>query len=218
MRRMAVPAMVLILAVLLPPFGIAEPSVSQVLYERTTLHGGFDDTPLGQGTIDLLIDAAFSGPTGGYQRSLEFFVVTDRAVMQGIQQGHPYAAALDTAPLVVVIAGNGDMARYAELHEMDSGIAAMAMMVQATQLGLSSCVLSISPQESRIKSARKALSMPETWTPVLMVAFGYPDADAESSASVRSYTQTQVHVNGYAGAEAEPTDTVTGATPAKEGE
>lgn len=206
MRKFLSCGLVLLLALSLSLPGVAEEARSESLYGRTTLHGDFDTAPLEEEAIDLLLRAGFSGPTGGNQRSLDFFVVTDRAVMRGIQEGHPFASALDTAPLVIVIAGDESTARYPELHEMDSGIAAMAMMVQAADLGLASCVLSISPQESRVNSARSALSMPDTMTPVLMVAFGYPATDAVSSASVEAYNAAQVHVNGYTGAMAQDSE------------
>ncbi|MDR0389915.1 MAG: nitroreductase family protein [Spirochaetaceae bacterium] len=172
------------------------PGQAELLYARETLHNNFSTTPLDQKFIDLIVRAAFTAPTGGGQRSVEFFVVTDREVMKSIQRGHPYSSGLDTAPLVVVVAANETLARYPELHEMDSGLAAMAMIVQATDLGLASCVLSISPQEERVQSAANALSMPDIYTPVLMVAFGYPAADARTGASV-DYKESQVHTNAY---------------------
>jgi nitroreductase len=174
--------------------GISQPA--KLLYSRTTLHNNFATAPIDQKAIDLIVHAAFTAPTGGGQRSIEFFVVTDRAVMKKIQEGHPYSSGLDTAPLVIVVAANESLARYPELHEMDSGIAAMAMIVQAADIGLSTCVLSISPQDERIGSAKTALSMPANYKPVLMVAFGYPGVDATAGASVETYKESQVHVNG----------------------
>jgi nitroreductase len=177
--------------------GISQPT--KLLYSRITLHNNFATAPIDQKTIDLIVRAAFTAPTGGGQRSIEFFVVTDREVMKKIQAGHHYSSGLDTAPLVVVVAANELLAKYPELHEMDSGIAAMAMIVQATDIGLSTCVLSISPQDERIDSAKNALTMPANYKPVLMVAFGYPGVDATAGASVETYKESQVHMNGYKG-------------------
>jgi nitroreductase len=124
--------------------------------------------------------------------------------MKTLQQGHPFGQALDTAPLIVILASNKNLATPAalfDLREMDSGLAAMAMIVQATEIGLSSCVISISPQEERISSAMTALSMPDYYMPVLMAVFGYPGTDATTSASVENFDRTQVHINGYSGTE-----------------
>lgn len=180
--------------------------VAEVLYQRTTLHQegqDYDTTPLDDQMIDLLVRAAFSAPSGGNQLSNNYYIITDRSLMQIIQEGHPYATPLDTAPLVIVVAGDEANCRYPELLEMDAGLSAMAMQVQATELGLSSCVMSIYPQEERVNAVREATGMPETMKPVLMVSFGYPAVDAVSSASVDNYDDTKVHICNAASASAD---------------
>ena len=64
-------------------------------------------------------------------------------------------------------------------------------------MGLSSCVLSIFPQDERVNAVRQALSMPDTFKPVLMVAFGRPAVDVVAGASVQNYKAEQVHYNAY---------------------
>ena len=162
------------------------------LTERSTLHSGFDPgTLISDDQINLIIQAAPTMPTGGDQRSLELYVVTDRETMADMRGGNPWSQALETAPVVIVVAGNDDQAFYPELQEMDAGLAAGAMLVQASSMGLSTCVLSIAPQEQRIASVRTALGMEEAITPILMVALGYPETDAISSASVEN--EVRVH-------------------------
>lgn len=172
---------------------------ADILYERTTIHANsnYDETPLSDAEVTLILNAGFSAPTGGNQRSTNFFVITDREVMKVIQTGHPYSQPLNTAPLVIVVAADEANCRYPELHEMDAGLAAGAMQVQATEMGLSSCVLSIFPQDERVNAVRQALSMPETFKPVLMVAFGHPAVDVVAGASVQNYKAEQVHYNAY---------------------
>ena len=158
---------------------------ADILYERTTIHANsnYDETPLSDAEVTLILNAGFSAPTGGNQRSTNFFVITDQP--------------LNTAPLVIVVAADEANCRYPELHEMDAGLAAGAMQVQATEMGLSSCVLSIFPQDERVNAVRQALSMPETFKPVLMVAFGRPAVDVVAGASVQNYKAEQVHYNAY---------------------
>lgn len=182
-----------------------ENQTADILYQRTTLHREgqeYDETPLSDETVDLLLKAAFSAPSGGNQLSNNYYVITDRALMQTIQEGHPYSYALNTAPLVIVVAGDEANCKFPELLEMDAGLSAMAMQVQATALGMSSCVMSIYPQDERVNAVRAATGMPETMKPVLMVSFGYPAADVVSSASIENYDAEKVHVN-YT----EPTET-----------
>ena len=80
---------------------------------------------------------------------------------------------------------------------MDAGLAAGAMQVQASEMDLCSCVMSIYPQDERVSAVREALNMPETFKPVLMVAFGMPGVDSVSGASVQNWKDEQVHFNAY---------------------
>ena len=162
---------------------------------RTTLHAGYAEQPLTQVQIEAILSAGFSMPTGGDQRALDFYVVTQREIMQGMKGGNPYAQALDSAPCVIVVAGDLDKALYDELLEMDAGIAAGAMLLEAADLGLTSCVLSIAPQEARIESVRESLAMPGNLRPILMIALGYPGGDGISSSSVRRPKNEQIHLS-----------------------
>jgi nitroreductase len=197
MRILSV-AMASVLAMSVSATVLAEESEEKadILYERTTLHDSYDSTPLEDEVLNQLLNAGFSAPTGGNQRSIEFFPVTDREMLDAMAEVPGFFGGLETAPLAVVICGNEDIANFPELEQMDSGIAAMAMIVQATDLGLSSCVMSISPQEERIGGVSEILGLTENFVPVLLVAFGYPEADATTSASVDNYNETQVHING----------------------
>ena len=78
---------------------------------------------------------------------------------------------------------------------MDAGIATGAILLQAADFRLSTCVLSIAPQQERIHSVRSALGIDENLLPVLMIAVGYPDADAVSGASVSNWEEDRVNWN-----------------------
>ena len=172
--------------VMLPGYGENDMGILPALANRTTLHSGYDPNRLlTEDQISLLLQAGYSMPSGGGQRSLEFFVVTDRTQMAVMRGGNPYSQALETAPCVIVLAADNDKAYYEELLEMDAGLAAGGILVQASELGLTTCVLSIAPQEQRMRSVREALKLPISYTPILMIAVGYPDNDAVTSASVQ---------------------------------
>ncbi len=188
MRRL----IILIMAMLMLMTGMA---FAEVPYNnRATLHSRYDPgrSVLNE-QISELLNAAFSMPTGGNQRALEFFVVTDREKLRDMKGGNPYSQALDSAPCVIVIATDTGFAFYDELLEMDSGIAAGGILLQAADMDLTSCVLSIAPQEERIQSVRSALNMGDNLRPILMIALGYPETDAVAGASVSNWDEGQVH-------------------------
>ncbi|ULQ60503.1 nitroreductase family protein [Brucepastera parasyntrophica] len=173
--------------------GDAQPSS---IFARTTARA-FAQTPVTEARIEDLLRAAFASPTGGNQRAWEFIIITDHSVMKAIQAGHPYAQALSSAPLLIVIAEDTSAARYPELLEFDSGIAVQAILVRAAELGLSSVAMSVAPQEKRIRAVARAASLPDTVIPHMMIALGYPASDAVSSASVSFYDARKVHRNRY---------------------
>lgn len=76
---------------------------------------------------------------------------------------------------------------------MDAGIAAGAILLQAADFELSTCVLSIAPQKERIHSVRSALGMNESLLPVMMIAVGYPNTDVISGASVSNWEEDRVN-------------------------
>ena len=188
----------LFLGFVLPAMADQDINLIPSLTERTTLHSRYDpDKAWSNDQITSILAAGFTMPTGGGQRSLEFFVVTQRDTMAAMRGGNPYSQALETVPCIIVIAADNKKAFYEELQEMDAGLAAGAILAQATSMGLTTCVLSITPQPQRIESVRNALNMPDSFIPVLMIAVGYPAADAFTSASADSWNDNQVHYNSY---------------------
>lgn len=174
--------------------GVVRDTSASGIYTRTSTKE-FASAPVSDEQIEKLIEAAFASPTGGGQRAWEFYIVTDREVMEGLQAGHPYSDALDNAPLCIVIACNEELAKYTELFELDSGIAAQSIMVQAAELGLSTRPMSITPQEERIEGVSNALNLPDYIVPQIMIAIGYPESDAVTSASVVFYDDAKIHYN-----------------------
>jgi nitroreductase len=169
---------------------------SDGIFDRKTARQ-FSSNSVTQEHIDLLLKAAFAAPTGGNQRSWEFIVVTDRNIMLNMKRGNPYSQALDTAPLVIVIAVSPQTAGYPELLTMDAGIAAQSILVQASKLGLASVPMSIAPQKTRIEGVSQALHIPAGIVPQIMICIGQPLADAVSSASTGFYDERKVHYNRY---------------------
>ena len=187
-------AVLLTTAVMLLLTGLA---AADIPFEaRTTLHDHYDpDQPVGTEQITGLLNAAFSMPTGGNQRALEFYVVTDRETLMNMKRENAYYWALETAPCVIVIAADTDIAFFDEILEADAGIAAGAILLQAADYGLCTCVLAVAPYQEKIQSVREALNLEETHQPILLVAVGYPDEDAVSGASVSNWNESQIYWN-----------------------
>jgi nitroreductase len=115
----------------------------------------------------------------------------------GYEKGKSVLPALDTAPLVIVIAVNTQTAVFPELLVLDAGIAAQSILVQAAKLGLASVPMSIAPQKTRIDGVSRALNIPAGIVPQIMICIGQPFLDAVSSASTDFYDERKIRYNKY---------------------
>ncbi|MDC7225171.1 MAG: nitroreductase family protein [Spirochaetales bacterium] len=176
--------------------GVSEFAEMNGIFGRLTARQ-FSNESVSEEQIDMLLNAAFASPTGGNQRSCELMVVTDRSMMKKMQEGHPYSQPLDTAPLVIVIGVNEETAKYPEILTLDAGIAAMAIMVQAAEMGLVSVPMSIMPQAERIQGIANAIGHPGNVAGQIMVAVGHSAVDGDTHASTDYFNEEQVHVNGW---------------------
>lgn len=166
------------------------------IFSRTTVRK-FASKEISKDIIDSLLKAALGSPTGGNQRAWEFIVVTDKDKLQLMKGGNPYSQPLDTATLVIVIAANRNNARYKELLEFDSGIAAQSIMVRAGELGLGTVAMSITPQPERVESVSEALGLPDGVVPHIMIAVGKPATDTDVSSSVIYENDSKIHYNKF---------------------
>lgn len=166
------------------------------IFSRTTARI-YNDEKVDEKLINTMLQAAFASPSGGGQYANEYIVVDDRDVMKQMMEANPYAQALETAPAVIVIAGNTNNAHYEGLLMFDAGIAAQSIMVEASELGLSSVPMSIAPSKDRMEAVAAALNLPDGVEAQLMVAIGYPYLDSYTSASVNNYNQEEVHYNTW---------------------
>lgn len=183
------------------PTGGAEKLASNLANRVTTRNAYDPEVSLTDQQTKLILEAGFSAPTGVNQRSLEFIVVDDREIMTDLFDEGMNMAFL-TASAMFVIVDNTSVTGYPEYIQIDTGLAAMAMVTQATEMGLATVVLSVSPNENKMGLLRTYLGLDNTYNPMLMVAVGTisdSNPDAVSGASVETYNEAQVHYNKLGG-------------------
>lgn len=167
--------------------------VEQVLLDRATLHGGTPvntrdpERPISDAQVELLLRAAMTAPTAGDSRSLHYIVIRDPESMAKINNWQ----LGDQCPLVIAIVSERENGAT-----IDAGMAAMAMIVQASAMGICSCVQGQGFSATDSDGNRVTydyLGITEEWYPEVYVSFGYPAVDAYASASVDIYDETHVH-------------------------
>lgn len=181
---------------------IASQEVSDVIMELTALQHTtrrFSDKGISDENMEKIHGASFNGATSGGQQAREIIVVNDKNVMNKIKKVHPYAGSLDTAPLLIVVAGNESKGSFPENLVQDTSIAAQNIVLMASALNIDTNIMSIYPQKDRIIGIQQVLDLPESVVPYMMISMGYSiDEDAVTSASSkRGEIDSMIHYNSW---------------------
>jgi nitroreductase len=163
----------------------------------------YEDRPLPPGLLDRMLRNAVRAPSAGFTQGWSFLVLegpeqTGRfwAATSASRPDFPWPGLL-RAPALVVALSNRDsyLDRYAEADKgwadrdetrwpvpywhLDCGFAALLMVLTAVDAGLGSLFFAIFPEH--LPAFREAFGVPPEYTPVGVVAVGYPAPDRPST-------------------------------------
>ncbi len=155
---------------------IASNEAYRNIVERTSVRL-YTDEPLTAEQLEALVYAGMSAPTGVNKQPWEFMVVTDRALLEGLAAGLPYAKMTAKAPAAIVVCGNRE--RFLEgddatLWEQDLSAASENILLAAHALGLGGVWTCIYPHADRAEVARRVLNLPENLVPFNLIPVGHP--------------------------------------------
>jgi nitroreductase len=161
------------------------------------------DRPVPRETLDKLLELAVFAPSAGYSQGWHFLILDDITSVQKFwsattDAGEPdnWLRRLQTAPVLIVCFADKQvyLDRYAESDkgwtdrderhwpvpywDVDTGMAALLIMLGATDLGLASCFFGI-PGE-KWDDVRAAFGAPERLRPVGVISLGHPAPDVRS--------------------------------------
>jgi len=134
----------------------------------------FEDKPVEREKINQLLKAAFASPSAKNQQPWEFFVVTNREVLQKLGQVQPYAFPAAKAPAAIVIAYKKNGLPVPEKAEIDCAIATENIWLACEELGLGGVMLGIAPDKERMAKTAEAMNLPEDLAAFTIFPFGYP--------------------------------------------
>ncbi len=160
------------------------------------------DRPVPREVIDELLRLAVRAPSAGHTQGWAFLVLEDdtsRAAFWSVTSDRPpdsWLERLQTAPVLILCFSDkiAYLDRYAEADKgmtdrdetqwpvpywhVDTGMAAMILLLAATDQGLGACFFGV-PEQSW-PALRTAFSVPERLTPIGVVSVGHPAADLRS--------------------------------------
>jgi nitroreductase len=171
---------------------------------RRRMVRAFDATrPVPGEAVDAMLHNAIRAPSAGFSQGWDFLVLrsaADRELFWSVtrEPGEPdsWLAGMQTAPVLIVCLSDKDtyLERYAapdkgwtdrsESHwpvpywDVDTGMAAMLMLLTAVDQGLASCFFGVPPELGEVFLA--AFDIPANRRPVGVIGLGYAAPDRPS--------------------------------------
>ena len=134
----------------------------------------FEPKPVEEEKIDKVLRAAFAAPSAKNQQPWEFFVVTNRDVLQELGNATPYAGPVRNATAAIVVAYRKEGLNVPEFAQIDCAIATENILLELEAQGLGGVMIGTAPHKAQMAKVAKAVNMPENLEAFTIVAFGYP--------------------------------------------
>ena len=152
----------------------------------------FQPRPVGDEYAQELLEAAMAAPSACRRDPWEFYVVTQRPLLDAMAECLPNGSFLREAPMAIIIAGDPALAAAGELSYLiqDCSAAQENLLVAASLMGLGACWLGVHPNKSRIEALTRILSLPQGILPIAAAAIGWP---AEQPPARTRFASGKVH-------------------------
>lgn len=133
----------------------------------------YQDKPVEEKKIELLLRAAMAAPSARNQQPWEYYVVTNKAIIEKLSSASPYTECAKNAPLVFVACYrlDGPSPNY---FEIDMSASVENLLLEATGQGLGAVWMGIAPIQERMNYVRDVLQIPEHLNAFALIPCGYP--------------------------------------------
>lgn len=128
--------------------------------------------------VERMLRAAMAAPSAGNQQPWEYYVVTNKAVLEQLAASSPYAGCAKEAPLAFVACCQKHC-RMPEYAQIDVSASVENLLLEADALGLGAVWLGIAPLRERMERVAEILNLPEELEAFAIIPCGYPAEEKE---------------------------------------
>jgi nitroreductase len=177
------------------------------------------DRPVSPEVLTALLDLATRAPSAGFSQGWHFLVLVDQVdrdrfwATTATGGDNPWLTGMQAAPVLIVPFASKAiyLDRYAEpdkgwtdrdesrwsapYWQLDTAMAALLILLGATDSGLGSCFFGV--PADRVEHLCAAFAVPGQWRPIGVISLGYPAADPRRSASLRRGRRPLTEVVSY---------------------
>ncbi len=163
------------------------------IYDRRSVRK-YIDKEVNPDLVDEILRAAMFAPSGCNKQPWHFVVFNDKEVIKEVKLMHPYATALSTAPVCIMVCGDTEKEMAPGFYQVDCSAAIENMILAAKALGLDTCWMGIYPWEETMTAFSKRFNLPENIKPFALISVGYSDVKQERP---RRYDSSRIHYNKW---------------------
>lgn len=162
------------------------------IMSRTSIRA-YQDTPVDEQTVEILLKAAMAAPTARNDQPWRFVVVTDKEILASLPEAFGTLRAAADAPLAIIVCGEvGQGAEASDWWVQDASAATQNLLLAAHSLDLGAVWCGIYPRADRVDFIREKLQLPGNIVPLNVVPIGYPD---EAPAPKNKWHPEYIHYN-----------------------
>ena len=163
------------------------------IYDRRSVRK-YIDKEVNPDLVDEILRAAMFAPSGCNKQPWHFVVFNDKELIKEIKAMHPYASALATAPVCIMVCGDTQKEMAPGFYQVDCSAAIENMILAAKALGLDTCWMGIYPWEDTMAAFTKRFNLPENVKPFALISVGYSESKQERH---RRYDASRIHYNKW---------------------
>jgi nitroreductase len=145
-----------------------------VIHSRKSVRN-FTGQTVSRALLDKIVRAGMAAPSAVNRQPWSFVVVTDRKMLDMLNDELPYAKMLGKAGAAIVVCAIPDKAYDGsrEFAVIDSTLAGENILLAAEALGLGAVWTAAYPYEDRMGVVRKILGIPGNIIPLNVIPIGY---------------------------------------------
>lgn len=142
------------------------------IFKRTSIRR-YLDQPVEAEKTEYLLKAAMQAPSAGNQQPWEFYVITNRDILEKLSKISPYAGPAARAPIAIAAAVRNEC-EWPQVSDYDVSLAMGNMWLAVGDVGLGGVWLGVSPFKDRMDAVSEILNLPDSVRPFAIFAYGYP--------------------------------------------
>jgi nitroreductase len=140
--------------------------------------------------LEQIMKAAMQAPTAKNQQAWEFYVITNKEILQQLGKATPYSMPAAHAAAAVVVCYNKEKLTVPEMADIDCAIATENIWLECEALGLGGVMIGVAPFQDRIEKLGEILNLPENLSAFTIFAFGYPK---QKQPQKSRYDENKIH-------------------------